>query len=493
MSTQETNNLQSPEQEKISSASKDKSSATAETQPDYGELIDLSQYEKGRFFSEFPLSPETLFALNEKVFSIATRIQTVVLERGLAGESLLSPLTQGGSRYLPMCLTIIENVPPGGRKISAMVFSENPEVIKYFTRDLAELGRFKDLRILPIFNGDSKEGQISAIRDGVDVVVGSAERISELISQEGCDLSMLQIVGFCDICEFVKDGAANFSSDLFGKLSAARQILGFHSVRISQDIHDGLKQIFPDVPCFNFQADQSHKVRMLCVTESDKNQLVLRLIVQSSESFAVLCESDERCLEIYALLSEHGISAEFLPTVHTRRQKDRIARSMRTRRRQCLILTDPNIDRNLVSTIVSVCPPEKVQALSGFPGKLIWFLTPKEQRRVESEFSSLSVKMIPEPEEIHSTARRTENFLNGLNRTLAENDVRAYLPLLEHIRNHPQADLLLAAALKNSSMWLRMSDYDTAEDIIKLEAKEERSYNKNKSRQRRRSRHSRRR
>ena len=50
------------------------------------EIIDLDVYKKGRIFSEFPLSKETLIGLSEKGFNLSTRSQTALIEKILAGD-----------------------------------------------------------------------------------------------------------------------------------------------------------------------------------------------------------------------------------------------------------------------------------------------------------------------------------------------------------------------------------------------------------------------
>ena len=75
-----------------------------------GQLIDLNQYEKGRLFAEFPLSSEIFLALQDKGFSVATRSQTAIIERILAQKSLIAPLGFGGSRFLPICIAVVEQL-----------------------------------------------------------------------------------------------------------------------------------------------------------------------------------------------------------------------------------------------------------------------------------------------------------------------------------------------------------------------------------------------
>ena len=80
-------------------------------------------------FAEFPFSSETYLALQDKGFTVATRSQTAIIEQILAKKSVIAPLGFGGSRFLPICIAVVEVLVQRTDRARALIFCSEEDKI----------------------------------------------------------------------------------------------------------------------------------------------------------------------------------------------------------------------------------------------------------------------------------------------------------------------------------------------------------------------------
>ncbi|MBU6380744.1 MAG: DEAD/DEAH box helicase, partial [Acidobacteria bacterium] len=141
-------------------------------------------------FSDLPLRPETIAALNEHGFIAPFPIQEQVLPLALADGDVIGQAKTGTGKTLAFGVPLIERViapyDPEWETLSeqgkpqALVVVPTRELCIQVTKDLMELSTNRGIRTLAVYGGKAFEPQIDALQAGVEIVVGTPGRLLDL-------------------------------------------------------------------------------------------------------------------------------------------------------------------------------------------------------------------------------------------------------------------------------------------------------------------------
>ena len=339
--------------------------------------------------------------------------------------------------------------------------------------------------ILPIRVVDDLQEQRNAFSGNVDIVVGSMTRISSVFADLPEDSVSPLFLGFCDLSSTLKE--PEFTAFL-SVLKSTEQLFAFYSEPIKQVHYSAMKDFHSDLQLIDFRvAPQNHKRQF--VRTKDKISVSLSLALSTERSIAFVCKNDEESQALSAELAMAGITNQLLWSKTNRRNKDKILRQMRSNRVQCLITTQPNVDRNVASEIVLFGIPENLSSISGFPGSVTWLL---EEAEDATAIDSLNPVAIEPPLRTQAQLDREKRILSALVQAASTPSVTVWESLIKQILKHPQKESLLCAALSQFAANARSEGHERLEDVSRLESKEERSKSPQK-RHRRKGRHRRRR
>jgi len=444
------------------------------------ETLELNQFVLGRHFSTFPISPNRIDALVQQGFGYATRMQTAILDYGLAQLSACCPLSAGNSRYLPLCLSALERVFDEGLVI---IISSTDNLTDLICNDLISFAGGQDLTIMPIKESDGLDAQRSAYNEQVDILVGSAGRIATMLAGESERKCLF--LGFCDLNFSQKDPSVH---DLLDALKSTQQVFGLYGGPLEEDFYGKLKTFHPSLTMVDFSVAAKEHKRFL-VRSSDKIETAVGLALATDRSLAFVCESESQSQALVSALTSVGVTAHLVWEQTNRRTKDKILRQMRSNKVQCLILTEPNVDRNVAAEITLLSIPEKVSSISGFPGTVTWVLAPDEDSTAIDSFNPVALEA---PSVVNAQVDRQQRAFDALLKDTSSLSSSLWNPLVEKILNHPDKEALICAALEQFAANARAEGHERIEEISRLESKEERGKPPPK-RQKRRNRYRRRR
>jgi superfamily II DNA/RNA helicase len=111
-------------------------------------------------------------------------IQELTLPLALAGEDVIGQARTGMGKTLGFGVPLLQRLNlPGDGTPQALVVVPTRELCLQVTHDLTDAGKHLGVRIEPIYGGRPYEPQISALRTGVDLVVGTPGRLLDLAEQ----------------------------------------------------------------------------------------------------------------------------------------------------------------------------------------------------------------------------------------------------------------------------------------------------------------------
>jgi ATP-dependent RNA helicase DDX21 len=146
-------------------------------------------------FNNYCLSPSTIRNLEKKGIKTLFPIQQCCFNHIYEGKDLVGRARTGTGKTLAFSLPIIERLEPSheyGRKARVLVLTPTRELAKQVAEDFISIGTF--LKTLCIYGGVPYEPQETALRKGVDVVVGTPGRILDHIERKTLILDNLKFI-----------------------------------------------------------------------------------------------------------------------------------------------------------------------------------------------------------------------------------------------------------------------------------------------------------
>ncbi|MBO0855913.1 MAG: DEAD/DEAH box helicase, partial [Nocardia sp.] len=148
-------------------------------------------------FAELRVHPDIVRALGEKGIERTFAIQELTLPLALAGDDLIGQARTGMGKTFGFGVPLLHRIVTADSGTTtldgtprALVIVPTRELCIQVTQDLEDAAKYLDagngraLRVTSIYGGRPYQSQISALREGVDVVVGTPGRLLDLAEQQ---------------------------------------------------------------------------------------------------------------------------------------------------------------------------------------------------------------------------------------------------------------------------------------------------------------------
>jgi ATP-dependent RNA helicase RhlE len=149
-------------------------------------------------FEELKLLPTILRAVREKGYSTPTPIQARAIPPLLDGRDLLGVAQTGTGKTAAFALPILDYLlydprPRRPRQPSVLVLAPTRELAAQIGASFETYGKHGDVRHAVIFGGVGQSPQVRALEKGIDILVATPGRLSDLIGQGHIDLSRIEV------------------------------------------------------------------------------------------------------------------------------------------------------------------------------------------------------------------------------------------------------------------------------------------------------------
>jgi superfamily II DNA/RNA helicase len=260
---------------------------------------------------------------------------------------------------------------PDGRAPRALVVVPTRELAIQVTDDLLVAGGKLGSRVLSVYGGRAYEPQIEALRDGVDVVVGTPGRLLDLVGQRYLDLSRVSVLvldeadrmldlGFLPdierIIELVPEQRQTmlFSATMPGEIVALSRRYLTRPTNVRAESHTE-PAATPQVVQHVFQAHQM-----------DKPELLTRVLQARGRGLTmVFCQTKRACDRVADDLAKRGFAAAAVHGDLGQGQRERALRAFRSGKIDVLVATDVaarGLDVDDITHVVNYECPEDDKA-----------------------------------------------------------------------------------------------------------------------------------
>ncbi|HKM38795.1 MAG TPA: DEAD/DEAH box helicase [bacterium] len=419
-------------------------------------------------FQDLQLSRTVLKAIDEMGFEELTPIQSATIPLSLAGHDIIGQAQTGTGKTAAYGIPLLERLDPNRNQVQALVVTPTRELAIQVAEELNRIGKFGQIRALPVYGGQDINRQIRALSQskGQHIVVGTTGRLLDHLRRRALRLNQLKTVVLDEADEMLNMGFIDDIKTILKQIPNQHQTMLF-SATMPAAIK-GLAQEFmhqPETITIKSKGVTLPSIELSYyeVREGKKFDVLCRLFdINNPDSAIVFGRTKRRVDELAEALSRRGYSADAIHGDLTQPQRDTVMNLFREGNTEILVATDVaarGLDISGVTHVFNYDIPQDPESYvhrigrtgrAGEAGVAITFITPREISQLRS-IEHLIKRRIPR----RSVPTITE-AVEGQQRLVAEkvlqiiesNGIEQYKPLAENLLEETDSVLLLAATLR---------------------------------------------
>ena len=322
-------------------------------------------------FSDFPIRPEIVSALEAVGITRTFAIQELTLPIALAGNDLIGQARTGTGKTLGFGVPLLNQLDlPGakGAPPQALVVAPTRELAVQVAGDLTAASRQLGVRVLTIYGGRAYEPQTSALKRGVDLVVGTPGRLLDLVEQGHLRLGSVRILVLDEADEMLDLGFLPDIEKLLALLPAQRQTMLFSATMpgpivalarkfLTQPIQIRAEQRTDDAPAIEHVDQFAYRAHAM-----DKTELLARVLQARGRGLTMIFTRTKRTAQKVADdLLDRGFAAAAVHGDLGQGAREQALRAFRSGKVDVLVATDVaarGLDVEGVTHVINYQAPE---------------------------------------------------------------------------------------------------------------------------------------
>ena len=347
-------------------------------------------------FSDLNLSEPLMRILKEIGYESPSPIQASCIPLILAGGDIIGQAQTGTGKTAAFALPILNKINIQQTKPQALVLAPTRElaiqVAEAFQKYASHMPGF---HVLPIYGGQSYGPQLSALRRGVHVVVGTPGRVIDHLDKNTLDLSNIKTLVLDEADEMLRMGFIDDVENILKKMPAVRQTALFSATmpsaikRIAQTYLKTPSEI--TVEAKTRTADNIRQ-RFWMVSGLHKLDALTRILeAETFDGMIIFARTKLGTEELAEKLLARGFSAAAINGDIQQAQRERTIQNLKDGKIDILVATDVaarGLDVDRVSHVINFDVPYDTESYvhrigrtgrAGRSGDAIIFITPREQ------------------------------------------------------------------------------------------------------------------
>lgn len=442
-------------------------------------------------FADLKLSEPLLRVLNELGYEAPSPIQAATIPILLNNRDVLGQAQTGTGKTAAFALPILARIDIRQTAPQALVLAPTRElaiqVAEAFQRYASHIPGF---HVLPIYGGQSYGPQLSALRRGVHVVVGTPGRVIDHLEKSSLDLSQIKTLVLDEADEMLRMGFIDDVETILQKTPAARQTALFSATmpsaikRIAQTYLRDPAEV--TVAAKTGTADNIRQ-RYWLVSGMHKLDALTRILeAESFDGMIIFARTKLATEELASKLQARGFSAAAINGDIVQQQRERTIQQLKDGKIDILVATDVaarGLDVERISHVINYDVPYDPESYThrigrtgraGRSGEAILFIAPRERNLLKTieraTRQPISMLELPSIQEVNDV--RIARFKDQISETLAAGGLETFQALIEDYereKNVPAVEIASALAK------LARGDVPLLLDKSKREPQQERS------------------
>nr|WP_144881393.1 DEAD/DEAH box helicase [Microbacterium paraoxydans] len=421
-------------------------------------------------FEDLGITGPVLKAIKDLGYETPSPIQAATIPTLLAGRDVVGMAQTGTGKTAAFALPVLERLDIAQKTPQALVLAPTRELALQVCEAFESYAsRMKGVHVLPVYGGQGYGVQLSALRRGVHVVVGTPGRIMDHLAKGTLDLSELQYLVLDEADEMLKMGFAEDVEQILAQTPEEKQVALFSATMPAQ-IRRLAQQYLRDPEEITVKSKTATNTnitqRYLVVSYAQKVDALTRILeVENFDGMIVFVRTKNETETLAEKLRARGYSAAAINGDVPQVQRERSVNQLKDGKLDILVATDVaarGLDVERISHVVNFDIPTDTESYvhrigrtgrAGRTGDAISFITPRERyllKHIEKATRQQPTQMqLPSTEDVNTT--RLARFDDAITTALSETSrIDAFRDIIAHyVRHHdvPEGDVAAALAV----------------------------------------------
>ncbi|MBV6512611.1 MAG: DEAD/DEAH box helicase [Ignavibacteriales bacterium] len=436
-------------------------------------------------FTEFGLSKDMQKAIEDLGYEEATPIQTESIPRVLAGKDIIGQAQTGTGKTAAFGIPSLELMPHEGKHVHTLIMCPTRELALQVAEEMAKLAKYKKFAtILPVYGGQPIERQITALKKGVRIIIGTPGRIMDHLDRGTLDISKVSMVVLDEADEMLNMGFRDDIEKILRSAPQERQTVMF-SATMPKPILDLTRKYQKDPEHIRI----AHEVLTVPKTEQvyfevrgkDKIESLTRLIdFHNLKLSMVFCNTKRYVDELVEQLRARGYSVDGLHGDMSQGMREKVLGRFRKGTLEILVATDVaarGLDIDDVEAVFNYDMPQDEEAYvhrigrtgrAGKEGKAFTFVSGGDFQKMKNLQRYINHKMklgkIPSFGDIEDM--KIQSLAKSVREASKAKDAPKYIKMVENLLDDEITSLDVAAYLMKEKFGLAKKAASSAPEEI---------------------------
>jgi len=345
------------------------------------------------------LSAVALKAINKKGFEEPTPIQALTIPVMLRDDTnIIAQAQTGTGKTAAFGLPLIDMVDTDSKKVQALILTPTRELAIQVSEEINSLKGSRDIRVVPIYGGQSIDQQLRSLRKGVHIVVGTPGRVIDHLNRKTLKIEKIEHLILDEADEMLNMGFIDDMEEIMKHTNPDKRTLLF-SATMPKKIKDLARKYMDGYELLAVKKE----MLITSLTEQiyfevknhDKFEALCRIIDIEDDFYAlVFCRTKSDVDSVSAHLKDRGYDAEAIHGDISQSQRERTLGKFRNKKVNILVATDVaarGIDVQNLTHVINYSLPQDPESYvhrigrtgrAGKQGTAITFITPSEYKRL---------------------------------------------------------------------------------------------------------------
>jgi len=350
-------------------------------------------------FNDLGLSAEILEAINKKGFEEPTAIQTLTIPVILRDDTnIIAQAQTGTGKTAAFGLPLMELINSDSKTVQALIMVPTRELAIQVSEEINSLRSNTDIRVIPIYGGQSIDQQLRRLKKGVHIIVGTPGRIIDHLNRKTLKIGNIEHLILDEADEMLNMGFIEDMEEIIKHTNPDKRTLLF-SATIPERIRDLAHKYMDGYELITVEkerptSDLTEQIYFE-VKAADKFEALCRIIdIKDGFYGLIFCRTKSDVDSVVTHLVDRGYDAEFIHGDISQAQRERTLEKFKKKRVNILVATDVaarGIDVYNLTHVINYALPHDPESYvhrigrtgrAGHKGIAITFITPSEYKRL---------------------------------------------------------------------------------------------------------------
>ncbi|MBW4654389.1 MAG: DEAD/DEAH box helicase [Kaiparowitsia implicata GSE-PSE-MK54-09C] len=418
-------------------------------------------------FTSLGLSETRARQLEKAGFTAPTPIQAQAIPHLLSGRDVVGLAQTGTGKTAAFSLPILEQIDPNNSAVQALILTPTRELAVQVYQAIHDMNEDRRIKVLAVYGGQAIDLQLSKLRRGVQVVVGTPGRVIDLLNRGDLRLNQVNWLVLDEADEMLNMGFIQDVEKILSQSPPERQT-AFFSATMESSIRELAAKFLRSPITVSIEQPKAAPTRINQVAYmvprgwSKARALQPIMELQAPESALIFVRTRKTAADLTRQLQAAGYSVDEYHGDLSQAQRERLLLRFRQRQVRWVVATDiaaRGLHVDDLSHVVNFDMPDSVESYvhrigrtgrAGKEGTAISLVLPFDRRKlrdIEHHIRQrLEIGDIPTRAEIE--ARHLETLQSQLREALGGDRLASFLPIATELSEEYDMRAIAAAALQ---------------------------------------------